>query len=58
MLIGAVSLFEAYSAFSSGDPEKTTSGYLFCLVAIFAFFRYFVLRRKQFKQKKEEGKFD
>lgn len=58
MLIGAVSLFEAYSSFTSKETTDPTSGYLFCGVAVFAFARYFMLRRKQFIQNKKDGKFD
>ena len=56
LLIAAVSVFEAYVILNSDEPDKT-SGYLFVLVAIFASFRYFMLKRKQFKLSKEAGKF-
>jgi hypothetical protein len=56
MLIGAVSIFEAYSVLSS-DAEDKTAGYMFVGVALFAAMRYFMLRRRQFNQDKEDGKF-
>lgn len=57
MVVGAVSIFEAYSIFSSSEPDKT-SGYLFAGVALFSFVRYFMLRRRQFIDDKKAGKFD
>mgnify|MGYP001054823187 CR=1 FL=1 len=57
MLVAAVSVFEAFSILTSKNPDKT-SGYLFIGVALFAFMRYVMLRRKQFNQDKKDGKFD
>ena len=56
LIIAAVAVFEAYVILSSKELDKT-SGYLFVLVAVFATFRYFMLKRKQFKLDKESGKF-
>jgi len=57
LLIAAVSVFEAFVILSSKPAEKT-SGYLFIIVAVFASFRYFMLKRKRFKAKKKSGDFD
>lgn len=56
LIIGAVSIFEAYMAFTAAGADKNT-GFVFCIVAVFALFRYVMLRRKQFLQDKKEGKF-
>jgi len=57
MLVAAVSVFEAISILTS-DVENKTSGYLFAAVALFATSRYIMLRRRQFKDQKEKGKFE
>ena len=57
MLVAAVSVFEAFSIFSSNAEDKT-SGYLFVGVALFAFVRYMMLRRRQFIDKKNNGGFE
>jgi hypothetical protein len=57
MLIGAVSIVQAYFILKSPDPDKT-SAYLFMGVTLFAAVRYFMLRRRQFNEKKKNGDFD
>jgi hypothetical protein len=57
MIVGAVCFFEAYSSYTSDDKDMNTV-YLFSALTLFAFFRYFMLRRKDFMEKKRDGKFD
>ncbi|MDC0579533.1 hypothetical protein OAP11_02105 [Bacteroidia bacterium] len=57
MVVGAICFIEAYTSFTSPNPDMNTV-YLFSGLMMFAFFRYFMLRRKQFIQKKKDGKFD
>lgn len=57
MIVGAVCFFEAYKTYTSPNSDMNTV-YLFSGLALFAFFRYFMLRRKHFMQKKKDGKFD
>jgi hypothetical protein len=57
MIVGAVCFFEAYNSYVSANTDMNTV-YLFSGLSLFAFFRYFMLRRKQFMQKKKDGKFD
>ena len=56
MLVAAVSIFEAFNIFTSGEENKT-KGYVFIAVAVFATMRYFMLRRRQFIDKKNSGGF-
>ena len=57
MIVGAVCFFEAYSSYTSNNTD-VNSVYLFSGLTLFAFFRYFMLRRKQYIQKKKDGKFN
>ena len=57
MIVGAVCFFEAYSSFTSDNKDMSTV-YLFSALTLFSFFRYFMLRRKDFMDKKRVGKFD
>ena len=57
MIVGAVCFFEAYISFTSTNKDMNTV-YLFSGLSLFAFFRYFMLRRKDFMLRKKDGKFD
>ncbi len=57
MLVAVVCIFQAYDILSAQDVLDKTSGYLFVGVAIFALMRYVMLRRRQFLNKKKDGKF-
>ena len=57
MIVGVVCFFEAYNSYTSNNTDINTV-YLFSALTLFAFFRYFMLRRKQFIQKKKDGKFN
>lgn len=56
MLIAVVSIFEAFSIFSSDIHDKT-SGYLFVGLTLFAGIRYGMLRRKQYQEEKSREKY-
>jgi|MDTG01.3.fsa_nt_gb lysozyme family protein len=57
MIVGSVCFFEAYSSYISNNKDINTV-YLFSGLTLFAFFRYFMLRRKDFMKRKKDGKFD
>ena len=57
MIVGAICLFEAYMGMITPQSDKNAV-YIFIGIAIFAFFRYFILRRKQFINHKKDGRFD
>lgn len=52
-----VCIFQAYDILSSTEVKDKTSGYLFIGVGLFAMMRYIMLRRRQFLDKKKDGKF-
>lgn len=57
MLVAAVCIFQAYDILSAQEVQDKTSGYLFIGVSLFATMRYVMLRRRQFLDKKKDGKF-
>lgn len=57
IIVGAVCFFEAYSSFTSTNKDMNTV-YLFSGLTLFAFFRYLMLRRKDYMKRKKDGKFD
>lgn len=54
LIIAAICAIEAYNIFTSTEADKT-SGWLFSGVALFAIFRYVVLKRMQLRR---ENKID
>ncbi len=57
MLVMVVCIFQAFDILSSTEVQDKTSGYLFIGVGLFAMMRYIMLRRRQFLDKKKDGKF-
>lgn len=53
MVVAAVCVYEAYFNFTNVEGNQVR-GYFFVFIALLAITRYFMLRRLQYRKKKEE----